>query len=170
MGSRGPAPKRAEERVRAEEPAIPVRTVRVDKLIRMDVEIPEPNEKWHDVARMWYDSLAESAMCVYYEPSDWAFAYLLAENLSRELKPQHVGFENDGEFVTHAVMRKVPIKGASMAAYLKGMTMLMVTEPDRRRNSVEIERAVHATDLSGGADGTDAEVVDLFADRASALG
>lgn len=170
MGDRGPMPKRADERVRKEEPAVPVRVVDVAKLIPMPVEIPEPDQKWHNVARMLYDSLAESGQSVYYEPSDWAFAYMVCDNLSRELKPQFVGMQQDGEYVTSPVMKKIPIKGASMAAYLKAMTMLQVTEPDRRRNGVEIKRAIHAVDLSAAEGSANGVVVDMFADRESALG
>lgn len=168
MGARGPAGKRSDERVRRNEPTIPVKKIDVAKLIPLEVEIPEPDPKWHATARNLYDSFAYSAQSVYYEPSDWALLYTGCENLSRQLKPQYVGqtFEASGE--SHSVMKRIPLKGSDMAALLKLMTMLGATEADRRRNGIEIERAIHAEDLSG-VNGS-AQVYDLFANRDEALG
>jgi hypothetical protein len=60
---------------------------------------------------------------------------VLAESLSRDLKPQVVGFTKEGE----PVIASVPIKGASLTAYLRGMSSLLVTEGDRRRIQLELE-------------------------------
>jgi hypothetical protein len=88
------------------------------------------------VARNWYDSLALSGQSRFYEPSDWALAYLLAESISMDFSQQVVGFtEKDG-----AIFGVIPLKGASLSAYLKAMSSLLVTEGDRRRSRVELER------------------------------
>lgn len=167
MGARGPMSKRSSERVRENAPALPIRTVDVSKLIPLEVEVPEPDPKWHATARSLYESFQRSAQSVYYEPSDWMLLYAGCENLSRLLKPQFVGFSQDAEFQSHAVMKKVPLKGTDMNGLLKLMTMLMATEPERRRAGVEIVRAVHAEDLSEVEGG--AKVIDMFADRDEAL-
>jgi hypothetical protein len=99
--------------------------------------IPPADDKWHAVARAWYESLGRSGQKIFYEASDWATAYLLAESMSRDLKPQVVGITEEGE----PVKAVIPLKGASLAAYLKGFTTLLVTEGDRRRARVELERA-----------------------------
>ncbi|MDR7279889.1 phage terminase small subunit [Catenuloplanes atrovinosus] len=39
----------------------------------------------HQVAAHWYRSLAESGQAVFYEPSDWAAAKLIAFDLTRHL-------------------------------------------------------------------------------------
>jgi hypothetical protein len=93
---------------------------------------------WHPVARQWFESLAQSGQSAFYQPSDWATARVIAESISRELKPQPmvVGFGEDA----HVEWIERPPKGASMAAWLKGMTVLLVTEGDRRRAQVELER------------------------------
>jgi len=133
MGERGPAPKRADQRRRhtkaSDQP---------DKLeIEGSVEAPDVDENWHAVAKRWYESLADSGQSHYYEPSDWAMAYMLAESMSRDLEPQVVAVpEKTGE----PVYAKVPMKGASLAAYLKGMTSLLVSEADRRRANIELQR------------------------------
>lgn len=133
MGERGPHPKREDQRRR--------HTKQEDQPDRppaaAEVEIPEPDESWHVVATLFYRSLAESGQSIYYEPSDWAMAYMLAESMSRDMNPQAIGIsERTGE----AVIETVPMKGASLSAYLKGMTALLVSEADRRRASIELQR------------------------------
>jgi len=100
------------------------------------VTAPVADEAWHKVARTWYDSLALSGQSRWYEPSDWATAFLIAESISRDLSPQVVGFtEKEG-----AITATIPLRGASLSAYLKAMSSLLVTEGDRRRSRVELER------------------------------
>lgn len=134
-GRGGPVPKRSHQRhghrAKSELEAID----RVPAAAKVDV--PPADEEWHPIAKRWYESLAESGQSYYYEPSDWATAYLIAESISRDLKPQFVGInEKTGE----RVIETIPMKGASLAAYLKAMTALLVTEGDRRRARVELER------------------------------
>lgn len=101
------------------------------------VRVPAADRKWHPVARRWYQSLTKSGQSAFYEPSDWATAFLIAESISRDLNPQFVGInERTGE----PVIQSIPMKGASLAAYLRAMTALLVTEGDRRRAKVELER------------------------------
>lgn len=131
MGSRGPVGKRDGERMGHRTKAEKARTTALD--VSGVVDAPEPSGDWHPVAARWFESLAESGQSVFYEPSDWATAYLVAESMSRELLI--------GE----------PPSAASLSAWLKAMTSLMVTEGDRRRFRLEIERVV----------GGDAEVTSL---------
>jgi hypothetical protein len=100
--------------------------------------IPEADPNWHEAAERWYAALAKSGQAVFYEASDWAFAWITAESLSRDLKPQVVGIVEDTGEVVRAI---IPMKGASLAAYLKAMTALLATEGDRRRAGIELERA-----------------------------
>ena len=140
MGQRGPAPKASSElmghgNAKAREER--VTTIQPDQ-IATTVEMPEADSSWHPVALNWYISLGISAQRMFYEPSDWALAYMIAESLSRDLKPQFVGFNPEtGE----PTVQKIPMKGASLAAYLKAMNSLLVTEVDRRRANIEIARA-----------------------------
>lgn len=138
-GAGGPVPKRSDmrhgHRSKAEIAAI-------DKAPgAAHVEVPPADEEWHPIARRWYESLAASGQRAFYEPSDWATAYLIAESISRDLKPQFVGIsEKTGE----PIIETIPMKGASLAAYLKAMTALLVTEGDRRRARLELERGAQA--------------------------
>ena len=144
MGARGPVGKKADakagHRTKAELGAIEKVDLDEldDELLAAAASGPIPaDEHWHDIAKWWYESLARSGQSIYYQPSDWATAYLLAESMSRDLKPQFVGLDEEGE----PKFAVIPLKGASLAAYLKGFTVLMVTEGDRRRMNLELERS-----------------------------
>lgn len=134
MGERGPVPKRSSQRRRknktvAEKAYAPRAPVKVKP--------PAAKATWHPAVRGWYASLKDSGQSAFYEPSDWALAQLIAESISRDLKPQVVGIN---ELTGEAVMATIPMKGASLSAYLKAMTSLLVTEGDRRRAGLELER------------------------------
>jgi hypothetical protein len=108
------------------------------------------------VALQWYLALSESGQQQFYEPSDWATAYLIAESISRDLNPQFVGFAQTSRDTTEPEYAKIPLKGASLGAYLKAMGDLLTTEGARRRASLELQR----TDQ---ADATVSSVVDYRA-------
>ena len=132
MGGRGPVPKRSDQRRRTNAPAKPI-----DKVpARFQAAVPATDESWHPVAGAWYESLANSGQSTFYEASDWATAFLIAESMSRDLSPQFVGFTESGEILKETI----PLKGASLSAYLRAMAVLMVTEGDRRRLQVELEK------------------------------
>lgn len=153
----GPVPKRSSERRRVNKPARPIVAAPAASVVVM----PEPSEDWHPTARRLYLSLAESGQSRFYEPSDWALAYLMAESQSLDLKPQFVGFAQTGRDQTEAQYAVIPLKGASLSAYLKAMSSLLVSEGDRRRVGVELVRGVQADEDE------DASVVALAAYRAN---
>ena len=137
MGTRGPVPKREDQRRRTNKPATPVS--KADGAIK--VVVPAACEDWHPVAAQWYASLTESGQQKFYEPSDWSTAYLIAESISRDLNPQFVGFVQIAHDETQAEYAKIPLKGASLSAYLKAMGDLLTTEGARRRASLELQRS-----------------------------
>lgn len=133
MGSRGPIPKRDAERRRRNKPERPITTI----VTTAKVTVPAVDKAWHPIAKRLYKSLKSSAQSERYQASDWAAAYLLAESLSRDLNPQVVGIsERTGE----VLYSTIPLKGASLAAYLKAFAVLGVTEGDRLRLGIEVER------------------------------
>lgn len=131
MAERGPVPKRSTQRRRVNKPAAGEPTVAP---AAVEVERPEADLEWHPVAVRWFTSLAQSGQSRFYEPSDWATAYLLAESISRELSPHQVALA--GQVYT---LLEAP-RGAALAAWLKGMTALLATEGDRRRAAIELQR------------------------------
>lgn len=132
MGSRGPIPKRDAERRRCNKPDRPTDTL----VSTVRAKAPAPDKDWHPIARRLYVSLKKSAQSQFFQASDWATAYLLAESISRDLSPQVVGIDPRGGT---AVIETIPLKGASLAAYLKAFAALGMTEGDRRRMRIEIE-------------------------------
>lgn len=137
MGERGPVPKRSTQRRRRNKDSEPEKVETTSER----AVVPPADEDWHPIARAWYESLARSGQSAFYEPSDWATAVMLAESMSRELKPQVVGMKTDETGAqTEPAFAIVPMKGASLSAYLKAMTALLVTEGDRRRAGVELQR------------------------------
>lgn len=129
-GAGGPVPKRSDQRRRTNSPGAE------QALGAAEVPVPEANADWHPVAAAWFASLSTSGQAAFYEPSDWATAVLIAESMSRDLNPQVVGVTDDGA----TVMEQIPLKGASLAAYLKAFAVLLVTEGDRRRSRLELQR------------------------------
>lgn len=127
----GPVPKRKAALRRRNKDAMPP-----DKSEALGDGLAAPGDpKWHPLALAWYESLGRSGQSRFYEPSDWATAAIIAESISRELKPQTV---LDSEGKVHKISK--PPKGAALAAWLKAMTALMVTEGDRRRLRMELQR------------------------------
>jgi hypothetical protein len=84
-------------------------------------EPPSAPEYWHPLATGWYDSLAVSGQSRFYEPSDWAYAYLLAESITRLLTYEK-------------------FSATLLQTILSGMTELLTTEGARRRSRVELLR------------------------------
>lgn len=137
MGTRGPVPKRSDQRRRANKPA----SGEISKApAAVEVVAPEASEDWHPVATRWFESLKVSGQRRWYEPSDWATAYLIAESISRDLNPQFVGVTAGDD--SAPLYERIPLKGASLSAYLKAMGNLLATEGDRRRASIELQRGV----------------------------
>ena len=141
---RGPVPKRSTERRRrnktdgtglsTEAEVIDITQDDIDEKVTPEYE---PDEAWHDVARKQWDAAVKSGQSIFYEPTDWAQLYMLCEELSRELEDKVIGFsEKDGQLV-YATQ---PMAGAKMTALMKGFSLLMFTEGDRRRLRLELER------------------------------
>lgn len=141
VGTRGPVPKAEAERRRRNKTtddtsdAAPASVVKIQRARK--VPVPAADKDWHPIAKRWYTSLKTSGQSELYEPSDWSTAYLIAESMSRDLKPQVVGITEEGD----VVRAEIPLKGASLAGYLKAMNALLVTEGDRRRMRLELQGA-----------------------------
>jgi hypothetical protein len=134
VAERGPVPKRSAQRRRTNQSEIPAKKAAGARKVAR----PRVDPKWHPVAKRWFESLSKSGQSAFYEPSDWATAVVVADAMSRELHPQPmvVGSGKDA----HVELVSMPPKGASLAAWLKAMSSLMVTEGDRRRVRLELER------------------------------
>jgi hypothetical protein len=126
-GTRGPVPKRSTQRRRQNKPETPVTT----GTGALKVRVPPAEDHWHPLAARWYESLAESGQARWYEPSDWATAQYLAEAMSRNL------------------LAGAKFSAVLFASVMSGMSNLLVTEGDRRRARLELERAGEGGDAGG---------------------
>lgn len=117
MGTRGPAPKRSDQRRRENKPEIPVATAAASR----EVKPPSADRAWHPIARGMFESLARSGQAAFFEPSDWQTARLAAESTSRLLKAERFS----------AVL---------LSAVDSMWSKLLMTEADRRRLRIELER------------------------------
>lgn len=139
---RGPAPKRAEDRERKNPTATgePI-VLTPDELsdlpfdVELMVEPPEPGEHWHEGALALYEATLRDPARIWMGPLDWATHWVMCENLHRELSPQYVATldDPDGHLAPEdrVVEREVPMKGASITAYMKWFAMIGVGEGSR---------------------------------------
>lgn len=130
----GPPPKRANQRRRANKPVVPTTEAEGGKVV-----IPPADGGWCRPAKQWYESLKLSGQSVFYTSGDWSTAWMIAESMHREFAPQPVTVGRGEE--AHTVMVRLPPKGASLMAWLKAMSGLMVLEGDRRRVRIELAKA-----------------------------
>lgn len=146
MGTRGPIGKRDDERIRRNKPEDPTATITAIGA----VEIPELGDvshlgETHPLITDMYESIKNSAAVKFYEPTDWQFARLTLYTLNQEL----IAAQNNGK----------PVGAMKLTAINQMMSALLLTEGDRRRARVEIERA--PAEESGKV----IEVSDMFAQR-----
>lgn len=141
----GPPPKRVEERERRNIPATGEAQVLgpndFDQLpfeVETLVKPPPPNEKWEPGAKAFYEATLRDPARIWMGPADWALHWIVCENLHRELAPQFVAVAEGGadletgERIADRVVReRLPIKGASLTAYLKWAGMIGVGESSR---------------------------------------
>lgn len=171
MAGNGPPPKRSEERRRRNktdsagrpyEDAVEAVVIDQAAEFAAEVVVPSPDPAWHQIARMLWDSITKSGQSMWYEPSDWAVAYLTCESLSRDLNPQVVGITETGEVVKDVI----PLKGASLSAYQKTFTSLLLNEADRRKLRLELKRQNQVDAILEGKKDVPKEIVssreDLF--------
>ena len=121
MGSRGPIPKRSGQGHRitqAKKAKAGVKRVRVKDGV---VKPPTADPEWHPIAKALWQAVKDSKYTIYYEPSDWILLYDACDELS--------AYKNAKQ--RSAMMR------AALNNLLSG---LLLTEGDRRRARIEIDR------------------------------
>ncbi|KRD08585.1 hypothetical protein ASE48_08455 [Mycobacterium sp. Root265] len=123
----GPPPKRDDERARRNKPDQETATVTAIGAVR----IPEMgdlshNGETHELIAEMYQSIKDSAITQFYEPTDWQFARITLFALNEEL----IAARHNGK----------PIGAMKLTAIIQMLSALMLTEGDRRRARIEIER------------------------------
>ena len=137
----GPVPNRSDQRVRRNKDAVEVEKVPVSG----EVPVPELNiPDAHPFVVELYESMQISAQRKYYEPSDWAYA------------------KTTLHFLNGLLLSSRP--SAQMLAAVNSMlTQLLLTEGERRRVRIEVERSA-----STSQDATVISIADRFAEMLNA--
>jgi hypothetical protein len=81
----------------------------------------------HPLVTDMYESIKQSASVKYFEPTDWQFARLTLFTLNQEL----IAAAHNGK----------PVGAMKLTAINQMLSALLLTEGDRRRARLEIERA-----------------------------
>ena len=147
MGARGPVGKRDDERVRRNVNENPTATVTAIGVVK----IPELGDisfdgETHPLVEDMYESIRQSAAVQFYEPTDWQFARLTLYTLNQEL----IAKQRENK----------PLGAMKLTALNQMFSALLLTEGDRRRVRLEIERAP-----ASGPTGENAEVTDMLKKR-----
>ena len=120
------------------------------------VKIPELGDvshlgETHPLIEEMYESIKQSAAVKYYEPTDWQFARMTLYVLNQELiASQHYG---------------KPVGAMKLTAINQMLSALLLTEGDRRRARLEIERAPTAP-----SNGKALDVTDMLRQRLASSG
>ena len=118
--TRGPVPKRSDQRRRANKPEVEV--AKGQSAPPESITAPDPDPAWHPSALRWYVSLGKSGQRAWYQPSDWAEAHVWTGLLSQQLESSRPS-------------------AMLLAAWSAASARLLTTEGDRRRVRIELERA-----------------------------
>lgn len=118
-----PAPKRTEELQRPRERA-GVRRDPITKgeLRELDLERFQPDPDWHPIARMLWDGAMTSGQADWYQNSDLAVLYSVCEDMS---------MYKDSKYKR---------SGQMLQTIMSTLGDLMMTEGDRRRVRLELQR------------------------------
>lgn len=100
------------------------------------VDPGEPDDCWADIAKSMWNAMKISGQSEFYEATDWEYARFVCECMSRNLQ--------QGRSMSAVLMANV----------LSGLGDLLVTEGNRRRVKMELQR--------GNVTDTDAEEADVM--------
>lgn len=118
MGTRGPIPKRSDERIRRNKDDVEITTIEaVGPIHQPELGLDDP----HPMIVDFWESLGDSAQSKFYEPSDWQYARFtlhFADKLVKSGRPS----------------------SQLLAAVNSSFTDLLVSEGARRRVRLEVER------------------------------
>jgi hypothetical protein len=124
MGSRGPVPKRSDQRRRTNQDEGPITKAPAGRTTGRGTRRPAvraADAGWHPLIQDLYNDIRKSGQSAFYEPSDYAMLRIGCEIMSGQLLSDRVS----------AVM---------FASWDALMARLLVTEGDRRRMRMELER------------------------------
>lgn len=98
------------------------------------VQIPDMDENWHPIAKMVYESARTSGQNEWYQNSDWAILWSLCEDLSHYKSGSKGVDKLTGELYEKAR------SGQMLQTIMSTMTSLLLTEGERRRVRIELQK------------------------------
>lgn len=140
LGARGPVGKRSDQRHghRSKEELAADRAP-----AGAELEWYPEDPEWNKVAKWFYSACRGSGMSVFWEQTDVALIYYVAESMSRNLAA--------GKF-----------NAMHYASVISSMSDLGITEGSRRRMKIELDRGI----ASDGESETDAAIAELLGEFA----
>ena len=151
MGARGPVPKRDIERRRRNKPAKPTTTIPATG----EVRVPQASSGWCRRARALWREAKKSPMAQCYEGTDWQMLAYLCDLMTTLFRPGRLslpleraireaasaeGLTKDERLYLEWMLAPVRPSAQLVASMNSVLTTLGLTEGDRRRMGVEIER------------------------------
>jgi hypothetical protein len=147
MNLTGPIPKRSDQQAGHKSQAEKDEITK----IKMEGEVNAPSlgrfpgMLTQNITKAFWESLKESGQAQFYEPSDWMTALTALHLLDKQLRPYE---DKDGK------MKVGQVSPTMVAAVWQMLTSIAVTEGERRRLRIEVERKT-------GEAGTEAEVIPI---------
>lgn len=126
----GPIPKRSTERRRRNKAPGATPLTAAGK-----VRVPFVPKGAHPIARQWFLALKASGQAQFFEPTDWAAALIVMEQMTRLLAPRLL-VPKEGPVVEYSA----PLTGPEFGTLWASMNDLLTTEAARRRAHMEITR------------------------------
>ena len=121
----GPMPKRSTERTRRNKPENEGGITLSKGLAQGGEQFPAKRH-WEKLTKDWYAAVGKSGMAEYYEQSDWAMVLIIAEELDAYYK--------------EAAKPGGKRSAMMLATIFSAMESLGVTEGERRRMRIELEK------------------------------
>lgn len=154
-------PKRRDELIDARASRVGAASVGVARPVRK----PSARKEWHDSVKRLWRSFASSGQVEFWQESDWAFARMLCDDLSRFQKQEDAAMKSradrdewDAQYgwmdkkalkeLAHdsgdqSIVKPPQIKSFGSAAKMEilysALQRLLVTETDRRRARIELQ-------------------------------
>lgn len=94
---------------------------------------PEPDPAWHEIAKMVWHAAQDSGQADFYQQSDIAYLYNVCEELSTYKTSSQWIDKESGEIRTKR-------SGQMFQSIMSAMTSLLLTEGDRRRVRIELQK------------------------------
>lgn len=126
MAKSGPIPRRESDLARPRErKGGDVQPVQKGRL--REVTVPEPDEEWHPIAKMIWESAQTSGQADYYQDTDYALLYSICEDI-------------------HEYKSRYQRNGQILSTLYSTLGRLMFTEGDRRSLRLELHADEPADD------------------------